>query len=164
MVMMKPRFGTCAPQRANQCARKCDSDLKKLECGMGITAIWFRGRMNLSDDIRAGSSNAPNQATSAALVSHDRAGRADDAHGLPCAIRSDRGSRQNAVSDPSARAATRLRLCLSQRRPRYTGATGLARPQEHPAHRALHGAVAASVQGLLALIDRRSGVARITRP
>jgi hypothetical protein len=36
---------------------------------MGITAIWFRGRMNPSDDIRGGSSNAPNQATSAALVS-----------------------------------------------------------------------------------------------
>jgi hypothetical protein len=39
---------------------------------MGITAIWFRGRMNLSDDIRGGSSNAPNQATSAALVSRSR--------------------------------------------------------------------------------------------
>jgi integrase len=30
---------------------------------------------------------------------HDRAGRAYDAQSLPCAIRSDRGSRQNAVSD-----------------------------------------------------------------
>jgi hypothetical protein len=31
------------------------------------------------------------------------------------------------------------------------GATGLARPQERPAHRALHRVVAASVQGLLVL-------------
>src|SRR5262245_31267251 len=69
---------------------------------------------------------------------HDRAGRADDAQSLPCAIRSDRGSGQNAVSDPSAHAATRLRLCPGERRSRHTGATGLARPQEHPAHGALH--------------------------
>jgi len=60
MVMMKPPIRTYTPQRANQCARKCDSDFKILECGIGITAIWFRGR---------GSSNAPNQATSATLVS-----------------------------------------------------------------------------------------------
>ena len=39
-----PRFDRCAQQRANQCARKCDSDLKILECGIGITAIWFRSR------------------------------------------------------------------------------------------------------------------------
>jgi hypothetical protein len=38
-------------QRANQCARKCDSDLKILECGVGITAIWFRDRMTLLLDI-----------------------------------------------------------------------------------------------------------------
>ena len=69
---------------------------------------------------------------------YDRAGRADDAQGLPCAIRSDRGSGQNAVSDPSAHAAAWLRLSPSQRRPRHTGATGLARPQKHPAHGALH--------------------------
>ena len=34
-----PRFGTYTQQRANQCDRKCDSDLKILECGIGITAI-----------------------------------------------------------------------------------------------------------------------------
>ena len=39
-----------------------------------------------------------------------------------------------------------LRLRPSQRRPRHTGATGLARPQEHPAHGALHRAVAAKAQ------------------
>src|SRR5262249_59945604 len=55
---------------------------------------------------------------------HDRAGRADDAQGLPRAIRSDRGSRQDAVSDPSAHAATWLRLCPGERGPRHTGATG----------------------------------------
>src|SRR5262249_3911953 len=82
----------------------------------------------------------------------DRARRADDAQGLPCAIRSDRGSGQDAIPDTSALAAAWLRLCPSQRWPRHTGATGLARPQEHPAHRALHRAVAVSVQGLLALI------------
>jgi len=37
-----------------------------------------------------------------------------------------------------AHAATRLRLCPSERGPRHTGATGLARPQEHPAHGAVH--------------------------
>jgi integrase len=40
---------------------------------------------------------------------------------------------------------------LGQRGPRHTGATGLARAQEHPAHGALYRAVAASVQGLLAI-------------
>src|SRR5262249_11908190 len=82
---------------------------------------------------------------------HDRAGRADDAQGLPCAIRSDRGSGQDAIPDTPAHAAPRLRLRPGERRPRYAGATGLARPQEHPAHGALHRVVAASVQGLLAL-------------
>src|SRR5262249_37877559 len=53
------------------------------------------------------------------------------------------------------RAATWLRLCPSQRRPRHMGATGLARSQEHPAHGALHRTVAASVQGLLALTNAR---------
>src|SRR5262249_11119946 len=86
------------------------------------------------------------------------AGRADDAQGLPCAIRSDRGSRQNALSDPSAHAAAWLRLRPGERRPRPAGATGLARAQEHPAHGALRRAVAASVQGLLALMDRPSGM------
>jgi hypothetical protein len=49
MVMLKPPIRTCTQQqqRANQCARKCDSDLKILECGKGITAIWFRGRMKI---------------------------------------------------------------------------------------------------------------------
>src|SRR5262245_5027087 len=52
MVMLKPpEFGTCTQQRANQCARKCDSDLKILECGIGITANWFRDRMTLLIDI-----------------------------------------------------------------------------------------------------------------
>jgi hypothetical protein len=48
-------------------------------------------------------------------------------------------------------------LCPGERGPRHTGATGLARAQEHSAHGALHRAVATSVQGLLALIvgDRR---------
>jgi len=47
-------------------------------------------------------------------------------------------------------------ICLGQRGPRHTGATGLARAQKHPAHRALHRVSTASVQGLLAPIDRRS--------
>ena len=38
------------------------------------------------------------------------------------------------------------------------GATGLARAQKHPAHGALHRAVAASVQGLLALIVGNRGM------
>src|SRR5512132_333677 len=69
---------------------------------------------------------------------YDRAGRTDDAQGLPCAIRSDWGSGQDAIPDTSAHAATWLWLCLGQRGPRHTGATGLARAQEHPAYRALH--------------------------
>src|SRR5262249_37026427 len=82
---------------------------------------------------------------------YDRAGRTDDAQGLPCAIRWDRGSRQNALSDPSAHAAPRLRLRPGERRPRHTGAASLAGAQEYSTHGALHRAVAASVQGLLAL-------------
>jgi hypothetical protein len=69
-----------------------------------------------------------------------------------------RGSRQNAVSDPSAHAAVRLRLCAGQCRPRHAGAASLSWSQEYSARGALHRAVAASVQGLLALIvgDRGS--------
>ena len=55
---------------------------------------------------------------------YDRAGRADDAQGLPCAIRSDWGSGQDAIPGTSAHAATWLRLCLGQRGPRHTGARG----------------------------------------
>src|SRR5262245_29540042 len=78
-------------------------------------------------------------------------GRADDAQGLPCAIRSDRGSGQDAIPDTSAHAAAWLRLRPSQRRPRHTRAAGLPRAQEHSTHRALHRVGTASVQGLLAL-------------
>jgi hypothetical protein len=85
---------------------------------------------------------------------HDRAGRADDAQGLPCATRSDRGSGQDAISDTSAHAATRLRLCPGEHGPRHTRAAGVPRSQEHPAYGALHRVGTASVQGLLALIDR----------
>src|SRR5262249_39080654 len=105
-------------------------------------------------DTRPAASEARTGAVLARL--YDRAGRADDAQGLPCAIRSDRGLGQDAIPDTSAHAAAWLGLCPSQRRPRHTGATGLARPQEHPAHGALHRAVTASVQGLLALIERLS--------
>src|SRR5215468_6570772 len=87
-------------------------------------------------DTRAAASAARTGGILARL--YDRAGRADDAQGVPCAIRSDRGSGQNAIPDTSAHAAAWLRLCPSQRRPRHTGATGLARAQEHPAHSALH--------------------------
>src|SRR5262249_46810783 len=100
-------------------------------------------------DTRAATSAARTGTILARL--YDRRGRADDAQGLPCAIRSDWGSGQDAIPDPSAHAAAWLRLCPSQRRPRHTGATGLARAQEHPTHRSVHRAVAASVQGLLAL-------------
>src|SRR5262249_55193990 len=84
--------------------------------------------------------------------------------GLPYAIRSDRGSGQNAVSDPSAHAAPRLRLRPGERRPRHAGATGLARTQEHPAHGAPHRAVAASVQGLLAIIVGRGELRSPLKP
>ena len=47
------------------------------------------------------------------------AGRPDDAQGLPCAIRPDRHAGQDAIPDPSAHAAARLRLCPGQCRPRY---------------------------------------------
>src|SRR5262249_60662671 len=60
-----------------------------------------------------------------------------------------RGSGQDAIPDTSAHAAAWLRLCPSQRRPRHTGATGLARPQEHPAHRQIQRAFAGSVSRLL---------------
>jgi integrase len=68
------------------------------------------------DEIRALRHLQREQAPSSNVFMTERDG-ADDAQGLPCAIRSDRGSRQNAVSDPSAHAATWLRLCPSQRRP-----------------------------------------------
>ena len=77
-----PGFGTRTQQRANQCARKCDSDLKILECGIGITAISFRGH---------GSSNAPKQAASAALVSWPRRASGE---GASCPAPARRGCHQ----------------------------------------------------------------------
>src|SRR5262249_49949927 len=82
------------------------------------------------------------------------AGRADDAQGIPRAVRPHRYSGQDAVSDPSAHAATWLRLRPGERGPRHSVAPSLARAQEHPAHGALHGAGARPLQELLALIWR----------
>src|SRR5262249_50720995 len=53
--------------------------------------------------------------------------------------------------DPSAHAATWLRLCPGERGPRHSVAPSLARAQEYPAHGALHGAGARPLQELLAL-------------
>jgi hypothetical protein len=50
----------------------------------------------------------------------------------------------------------RLRLRARQCRPRHPGPAGVARPQEHPAHGALHRAGSGPVQELLALINRPS--------
>ena len=44
-----------------------------------------------------------------------------------------------------AHAAPRLRLCAGQQGPRYARAASVPRPQEHPAHGALHRAVAGPV-------------------
>src|SRR5262245_13623973 len=100
-------------------------------------------------DTRAAASAARTGAVLARL--YDRAGRADDAQGLPCAIRSDRVAGQDAIPDPSAHAAAWLRLCPSQRRARHAGAAGMARAQEHPAHGALYRVGPRSVQGFLAM-------------
>src|SRR5215471_16552791 len=102
-------------------------------------------------DTRAATPAARTGAVLARL--YDRAGRADDAQGLPCAIRSDRGSGQDAIPDTSAHAAAWLRLCPSQRRPRHQGAAGMARAQKHSAHGALHRAGTGQVQELLAIGD-----------
>jgi len=48
-----PRFRTRTQQRANQCARKCDSDAKILECGIQTTEILFRSRTKKSLETRA---------------------------------------------------------------------------------------------------------------
>src|SRR5262249_58539701 len=93
------------------------------------------------------------------------AGRADDAQGIPRAVRPHRCSGQDAVSDPSAHAATWLRLRPGERGPRHSVAPSLARAQEYPAHCALYRAGARSVQGLLALIpNRRVGRAEAMPP
>src|SRR5215831_785884 len=65
------------------------------------------------------------------------------------AIRSDRGSGQDAIPDPSAHAAAWLRLCPSQRQPRHAGATSLARPQKHPTHGSLYRTFACPLPRLL---------------
>ena len=82
-------------------------------------------------------------------VFHVRARCADDAQGFSCAVWPDRRVGQDAVPGPSAHAAAWLRLCLGQCRSRHPGAAGIAWPQEHPAHRPLHRAGAASVQRFL---------------
>jgi integrase len=60
---------------------------------------------------------------------------------------------QNAVPGPPSHVKARLRLCAGQCRPRHEGAAGVARPQKHPAHGALHRAGAGQVQELLAIGD-----------
>src|SRR5262249_50609817 len=84
-----------------------------------------------------------------------RAGRADDAKGLPCAIRSDRVAGQDAIPDTSAHAAAWLRLCPSQRRPRHQGAAGLARAPENSAPGALPRAGTGRVAKLWARLGSR---------
>jgi hypothetical protein len=81
-------------------------------------------------DTRAAASAARTGAVLARL--YDRAGRADDAQGLPCAIRSDRGSGQAAIPDPSAHAATWLWLCLGQRGPRHPCAASATKTSSTP--------------------------------
>src|SRR6266550_6284130 len=103
-------------------------------------------------DTRAATSAARTGAVLARL--YVRAGRADDAQVLPCAIRPDRIAGQDAIPDTSAHAAAWLRLCPSQRRPRHQGAAGLARAQEHPAHRPVYRACARSLYGFLALLKQ----------
>ena len=51
-----------------------------------------------------------------------------------------------------AHAAARLRLRAGQQGPRHEGAASVPRPSQHPAHRALHRAIAGTVQGFLAPI------------
>jgi hypothetical protein len=64
------------------------------------------------------------------------------------------GERANTVPDLSPHAAPRLRLRPGQCGPRHQSTAGLARPQEHPAHRALYRDGTRPVQGLLAIKDR----------
>jgi hypothetical protein len=73
---------------------------------------------------------------------------------------SDWGSGQAAIPGTSTHAATRLRLRPGEHGPRHTGAKGLARAQEHPAHGALHGAGAGSVQGSRTQHGQTTGLAR----
>ena len=62
------------------------------------------------------------------------------------------GVRQAWLQGPPAHAAARLRLRAGQQGARHARAASLPRPQEHPAHCALHRAVADPVQGFLAVI------------
>jgi hypothetical protein len=82
-----------------------------------------------------------------------RARRSDDAQKLPCPVRPHWCLGQDALPHPPAHVAPRLRLCAGQCRPRHQGAAGMARAQEHSAHRALHRAGAGQVQELLAIGD-----------
>ena len=63
----------------------------------------------------------------------------------------DRGEAR--VQGPPAHAPARLRLRAGQQGARHSRSAGLPRPQEYPAHGALHGVVADAVQGFLALIS-----------
>jgi len=74
-----------------------------------------------------------------------------DAQGLPRVIRPDRRAGQNAVPGPPSHVEARLRLRARQCRPRHQCAAGVARPQKHPAHGALHRVGPGQVQELLAI-------------
>jgi hypothetical protein len=89
------------------------------------------------DEIRALRRLQREQGLSSHVFMSERDG-ADEAQGLPWAIRSDRVAGQDAIPDTSAHAAAWLRLCPSQRRPRHQGAAGLARAQKHSAYGALY--------------------------
>src|SRR5262249_16013755 len=65
---------------------------------------------------------------------------------------------ENAVRDPPAYAAPRLRLRAGERRTRHASTTGMAWPPQYPAHGALHGISAEPISRFLARLKTYFGM------
>src|SRR5262252_4810155 len=88
----------------------CDLQWPQVELTTG--RLHVRRAKNGSPSVHPmqGTRAAPPTARVRAVLArlYDRAGRADDTQGLPCAIRSDRGSGQDAIPGTPTHAETRL--------------------------------------------------------
>ena len=104
----------------------------------------------LGDELRSASSATARAGAQVALRVHVGARRTVHHRGLCPDGRAGRRRGELRVQGASAHAAARLRLCAGVQGARHPCASGLPRPQEHSAHRALHGVVADSFQELLA--------------
>src|SRR6476660_2623912 len=88
---------------------------------------WLTERASASGRRNSRPATPTTRAGAVLACVHDGARRADDTEGVSCAVWPDRSPSEDAIPDPSAHAAPRLRLCVGQCRPRYAPTASLSR-------------------------------------